>query len=372
MKLLVQISRVLVGVLFIISGLIKANDSLGFSYKLEEYFEVFHMPFFVSMALPMAMVICIFEIIVGVLLLIGAYTKLNSWLLLVMIVFFTWLTGYSAVYNKVTDCGCFGDAIKLTPWQSFTKDIVLLIFILLIFIGQKHIKPLFGKAIQSVTIFTFLFASTGFTILAYMFLPFVDFLPYKEGNDIESLSAIPPGAPVDEYEMVFIYEKGGQQFEFKSTALPADLDTYKFVDRKDKLVKQGYKPPIHDFKIYDSQGAEQTDLFFIKDEYQLVLIQYNLQKTHKSFQPKINQLANDWQDKAQKRFWALTGTTLADAELYRHDVQAPYEYYNVDGTALKTAIRSNPGIMLMKKGVVVKKWSAFEIPTFETVQKYMK
>ena len=372
MKVLVQISRVLVGVLFIISGLIKANDPLGFSYKLEEYFEVFNMPFLAGLALPQAMLICIFEIIVGVLLLIGAYTRLNSWLLLIMIVFFTWLTGYSAVYNKVTDCGCFGDAIKLTPWQSFTKDIVLLVFILIIFIGQKHIKPLFGKAIQSVTIFTFLFASTGFTVLAYMFLPFVDFLPYKVGNDIEALSAIPPGAPVDEYEMVFIYEKGGQQFEFKATELPADLDAYKFVDRKDKLVKKGYQPPIHDFKIYDSQGAEQTDLFFAKDEYQLVLIQYDLTKTFKSFQPRINQLANDWQDKAQKRFWALTGTSSADAELYRHDVQAPYEYYNVDGTALKTAVRANPGILLMKKGVVIKKWSAFAIPSYETVQKYMK
>lgn len=372
MKILTQISRVFVGVLFIISGLIKANDPLGFSYKLHEYFEVFGMPFLAGIALPLAIIICIFEIIVAVFLLIGSFTRVNSWLLLLMILFFTWLTGYSAIYNKVTDCGCFGDAVKLTPWQSFSKDIVLLVFILIIFIGQKHIKPVFSKAIQSVVIFTALFFSTGFSVLAYMLLPFKDFLPYKVGNNVEELTKVPEGAPVDKYEMVFIYEKGGQQYEFSADKLPADLDAYKFIDRKDKLVQKGYQPPIHDFKIYDAQNTEQTDLFFAQNDYQLVIVQYDLGKTMKSAQVKVNELAARWQKESGKKLWALTGTALSEAELYRHDMQTPYEYYNVDGTALKTMIRANPGIMLFKKGVVVKKWSAYQVPAYETVLKYMQ
>src|SRR5574343_471663 len=145
MKALTQISRFVVGILFIISGFIKANDTIGFSYKLVEYFEIFNMHFFVDYAVAMAMFICIFEIMVGVALLLGAYVRLNAWLLLLMIVFFTLLTGYSAITNKVTDCGCFGDAIKLKPVESFLKDVVLLVFILIMFFGQKHIKPMLAN-----------------------------------------------------------------------------------------------------------------------------------------------------------------------------------------------------------------------------------
>ena len=171
-KVLEFISRVLVGSLFIVSGLIKANDPLGFSYKLEEYFaaDVLNLPFFEPWALQLAIIICVIEIVLGVAVLLGSKIKLVSWSLLLMIIFFTFLTFYSAYFNKVTDCGCFGDALKFTPWQSFTKDVILFFFIAIIFIRQKHITPniqredlfYFGFSLFFVALFSVMVISWNF------------------------------------------------------------------------------------------------------------------------------------------------------------------------------------------------------------------
>jgi uncharacterized membrane protein YphA (DoxX/SURF4 family) len=372
MKLLTQISRILVGVLFIISGLIKANDTIGFSYKLVEYFEIFNMHFFVDYAVSMAMFICIFEIMVGIALLIGAYTRLNMWLLLLMIVFFTLLTGYSAITNKVTDCGCFGDAIKLKPVESFLKDVLLLVFILIMFIGQKHIKPIISnKTIVSIALGVSLLVITFFTFNTYMFLPKIDFLPYKVGNDIGQLMTLPPDAKRDSVVMVFIYEKDGKQFEFGVNEVGNVDDTYKFVDRIDKVIVEGDKAPIHDFKLFDVSGQDYTDTLLLQKGFRMILVQTNILKSRTGIEPQIAQLANDCA-LAGIPFWALTNTTLTDVEPYRHEHQFAFNYYNMDVTPLKSMVRSNPGLLLMKDNVVVKKWSAYGIPTFEKVKLYME
>jgi uncharacterized membrane protein YphA (DoxX/SURF4 family) len=371
MRVLTQISRILVGVLFIISGFIKANDTIGFSYKLVEYFEVFHTPLFIDHAVPLAMLICIFEIMVGVVLLIGAYSKLNAWLLLLMIVFFTWLTGYSAVTGKVTDCGCFGDAIKLKPVESFIKDLVLMVFIIIIFIGHKHIKPLVNATIQSIGISVALLVTTAFTLYTYMFLPRVDFLPYKVGNDIKALMTYPEGAERDSFEMVFIYEKEGKQVEIGMNDL-AKLDaTYTFVDRRDKLVKEGYKLPIHDFKMYDANSIEYTDSFLADNRYKLVIVQKDVKESRVGTGMQLSKLGTEFQQ-AGYRVWGLTSSAPEQVEFYRHENQLAYNYYTMDATPLKSMVRSNPGVMLMKGNVVVKKWSSYAIPSMETVKKYMK
>ena len=372
MKILTQISRILVGVLFIISGLIKANDTIGFSYKLVEYFEIFNMHFFVDYAVSMAMFICIFEIMVGIALLIGAYTRLNMWLLLLMIVFFTLLTGYSAITNKVTDCGCFGDAIKLKPVESFLKDVLLLVFILIMFIGQKYIKPIVAnKTILSIALGVSLLVITFFTFNTYMFLPKIDFLPYKVGNDIGQLMTLPPDAKRDSVAMVFIYEKDGKQFEFGVNEVGNVDDTYKFVDRIDKVIVEGDKAPIHDFKLFDVSGQDYTDTLLMQKGFRMILVQTNILKSRTGIEPQIAQLANDCA-LAGIPFWALTNTTLTEVEPYRHEHQFAFSYYNMDVTPLKSMVRSNPGLLLMKDNVVIKKWSAYGIPTFEKVKLYME
>lgn len=371
MKLLTQISRVLVGVLFIISGFIKANDTIGFSYKLVEYFEIFNMHFFVDYAVAMAMFICIFEIMVGVALLLGAYTRLNMWLLLLMIVFFTLLTGYSAITNKVTDCGCFGDAIKLKPVESFLKDVVLLVFILIMFVGQKYITPLFDKTMSAIALGVSLLVTTFFTFYTYMFLPRIDFLPYKVGNDIAALMQLPPDAKKDSIAMIFVYEKDGKRMELGMNDLGAIDETYKFIERIDRTIVEGDKAPIHDFRLFDVNGVDYTDSLLQQKGFKLILVQTHINKSRIGVEKQLAALA-DASREAGVGFWALTNTTLTDVEPYRHEHQLAFNYYNMDATPLKSMVRSNPGLLLLKDNVVIKKWSAYGLPTFDKVKMYME
>src|SRR5690606_5549212 len=189
---LLLVARVLVGILFIFSGLIKANDPIGFSYKLQEYFDVFHLGFLANLAVAIAIILCSLEMVLGTLLLLGLYGKKIAIGLLALILFFTFLTFYSAFFHVVTSCGCFGDAIPLTPWQSFSKDVVLLIFVGIIFIYRKDIEPLFTNEIsQALTLAATIVISLGIGIYTYNFLPFIDFLPYKEGNNLHALMHVP-------------------------------------------------------------------------------------------------------------------------------------------------------------------------------------
>src|SRR5690606_19515698 len=249
--ILLNISRIFVGILFIFSGLIKANDPMGFGYKLQEYFHVFKMDFLNDYSTWLAVIICGLEIILGAFLLLGFYRRKVAWGLLLLIIFFTFLTFYSAFFEVVTSCGCFGDAIPLTPWQSFIKDLVLLAFILIIFKYKDHIQPIMAKGTGRgfVTFMVFLI-SFGIGIYTVFFLPFIDFLPYKEGHHIPSLRVLPEGEEGDVYE--FIYT-----IKHTSTGETKDVTDKEYMDGiwedenwevigepSSHLVKKGYQIPI--------------------------------------------------------------------------------------------------------------------------------
>src|SRR5690606_25486864 len=210
MRIAVSVARIFVGLLFVISGLIKLNDPVGFSFKLEEYFssEVLDLVFLMPFALEIAILLVIFETILGVMLLWGYKPKFTVWSLLLMIIFFTFLTFYSAYFNKVTDCGCFGDAIKLTPWESFTKDVVLLILIVVLFFGWKFIKPLKFATIVSLVALVF---CVWYAYYVYNHLPVVDFRPYKIGKNIDEGMQVPEGAPESVYEYAWKFMVEGQE-----------------------------------------------------------------------------------------------------------------------------------------------------------------
>lgn len=371
MKITTQISRILVGVLFILSGFIKANDTIGFSYKLVEYFEIFNLHFFVDYAVGLAMFICIFEIMVGVALLLGAYTAPNMWLLLLMIIFFTILTGYSAITHKVTDCGCFGDAIKLKPFESFMKDVVLLVLIVIMFFGQFYIAPIFNKTVTAIAMGVALLVTTFFTFNTYMFLPKIDFLPYKVGNDIKEQMTLPPNAKKDSIAMVFIYEKDGKQVELGVNDIGIVDDSYKFIDRKDKVIVEGDKPPIPDFRLFNADGEDFTDSLLNQKGFKMILVQTDVKKSRKGTEISLSNLALMCKQ-AGIPFWALTNTSLTEVEPYRHENQLAFAYFNMDATPLKSMVRSNPGLLLLKDNVVIKKWSAYGIPTFDKVKLYME
>jgi len=349
-----QFSRLFVGILFIISGLIKLNDPLGFSYKLEEYFSepVFNMPFFVPYSLAIALFLVILEVVLGVMLLIGYKSKLTIWSLLLLVVLFTFLTFYSAYFDVVKDCGCFGDALHLDPWQSFTKDLILLFFILILLYNQKYIKPLFSFKIQNVLVLVSitLCAFMGYWVLNH--LPLKDFRPYKVGTNLKTAMEIPDNAPKSVVEMVFIYNVNGVDKEFTEKDLMSLPAGAKFVDRKDKVIVQGYLPPIHDFKL-ELDGNDNTQLIFSKEK-SLLIVAYDLEKANTKALQKLNKL---YKDASAKGYYVaiVTGSSSDVIADVKKKYGFTFDFLFCDATALKTVERANPSFVVLHYGTIRQK-----------------
>lgn len=373
-RFLTQFSRIFVGVLFIISGLIKSNDPIGFGYKLEEYFQVFGTEFFIPFVVPLAVFICAFEVVLGVMLLIGYKTKPTLYSLLAMIVFFTFLTFYSAYYNKVTDCGCFGDALKLKPWESFTKDIILLVFIFILLIGSKFIKPIFKpKAMVGIIIFAILI-NVAFPIYTINFFPVIDFRPYKVGTHI--LQAMQGGkAPVVDIKMLYKNLKTGKIEKFDTDKIPytdtinyeIDSTKWEFVDQEQNIIEEGELPAIHDFSISNVEGSEYTTDILEYQGYYFFIINSDLDQSKTKNQSKINDFAA-LSEQNKVPIYGLTSSSVKRVDQFRHDNQIMFEYYITDATQLKTFIRSNPGLVLMKGDLVVAMWHYNSWPVFSDVK----
>lgn len=371
MRILAQVSRIFVGVLFIISGFIKANDPLGFSYKLDEYFGVFHMPWLSHISLILAILICAFEIGLGFALLLGAKMQFTAWSLLLMIIFFTFLTFWSWKFDVVKDCGCFGDALHLKPFESFMKDVVLFIFIFFIFINRNNIKPLFGEGASTWLSYLGFMGSFLFSVYCYRHLPIIDFRPYAVGKNISEGMILPPGAKKDSVVMVFIYEKDGVKHEFseKEIATAGIDETWKFIDRTDKVIQEGDKPKIHDFTVSSSDGTDVTsDVLSMKNVF--LLVSYQINHAEENVQGKVNDFVALCQ-KDGVEFIGLTGSSPKDIDEFRHKHNSMFEYYNTDETALKTMIRSNPGLMLLKNGTVAAMWHYNDFPSYDEAKKLL-
>lgn len=377
MKFITQVSRLLVGALFIFSGLIKLNDPVGFSFKLGDYFadDVLNMPFLAPYTLELAIFIVILEVILGVALLLGYWKNITTWLLLLMIVFFTFLTFYSAYFNKVTDCGCFGDAIPLTPWESFWKDIILTILILIVFAGKKYIKPILGRSANIALMGFAVIGCIGMAVYVLNHLPIKDFRPYAEGkNIIEGMKSAEEVGEIPPKYMTYYYLQHEGTAEEKMVSSD-DYVSEKWYEKKEwkiqsdktetKMIADGYHPPIHDFVI--TLDDEDRTFDILNMEAVLVVISYDLDKTTKEGFTKINNLAIE-AEKADVEFIGLTGSDPEKTELARHEFQMPFEFGFVDGTALKTIIRSNPGVVLLKKGVVIAKWHYKDVPSLEEIK----
>jgi len=369
-RIFAQTSRILVGLLFIVSGFIKANDPLGFSYKLEEYFEVFGMEWLKVLALSLAILICIFEVIVGFLLLLGSRIKTTLWLLFVMIIFFTFLTFYSAYFNKVTDCGCFGDALHLTPWQSFSKDIVLLVLIIIILIGRNEINPLFGPKMENFVLSLFVIASVIFPLYTYNYLPVIDFRPYAVGKSIPlQTKGIPDQL---KYYYSLKNKKTGEIKEFDK--FPDNYEEqYDYIDPpRVEVVKKGVEPKILDFSIEDANKDDITDHVLSNPKYNFLLVAKDLSRTDRGVQGRIKDFVSLCQHDSIE-FIALTASSPEEVKDFKHEIDAKFEFCTTDGTVLKTMIRSNPGLILLKDGVVMAQWHYHSFPSYNDVKaKYFK
>ena len=352
--LLTQFCRIFVGVLFIISGLVKLNDPVGFAFKLEEYFgeTVLNLPFLMPFALSIAVITVIIEVILGVMLLVGFKRKFTVWALLLMIVFFTFLTFYSAYFNKVTDCGCFGDAIPLTPWQSFSKDIVLLVLILILLINIKIIKPLFSDKINAIIvgIALLLCAIFGYWVLNH--LPVKDFRAYKTGTNITEGMEIPEDAPKSVVEMIFVYNVNGTNTEFTDKQLTEIPEGAEFVSREDKVITQGYVPPIHDFSI-EKDGFDHTEEMLAEPKL-MMFISYDLALADAKGLQLLEKLNQDAKAKGYKVI-GMTASSEEEIAAVKKEFNLTFDYYFCDATTLKTIERANPSVVILNNGIIGQK-----------------
>lgn len=487
MKIIAYICRILVGSLFIVSGLIKANDTLGFSYKLEEYFEngalayrirdwfgwdSFSLEFLMEYALAIAIFMCVAEIVLGFALLFGAKIKFTLYSLLALTTLFFFLTLHTATcdpfatYNQltkvdvnspehtmmlnrvennsnikiidqnnktitykeemsvqcVTDCGCFGDAMKgsfgrsLTPWESFSKDLILILLLLPVFLFRNNIKLNTDKedliigafSIGFVTLFSWVFGwyfpvlftligfggyyglkrmfknklnqwltflitlliSLGLIYYTYNHLPIKDYRAYAVGKSIPEQMVLPKGAVPDVYENLLYYKNKttGKVEEFTEANYPWDDENYEFSDRKTKLIKAGDKAAITDFTIIGEDQYDYTADYMNDDGYLYMFVAYDITKTSTTAIKKINTFAEQCFADGQY-FIGLSSSTYINIENFRHNQQTMFDFYTCDGITLKTIIRANPGVVLLKKGVVIAKWNANDLPDYEIVKK---
>lgn len=373
---LVWFCRIAVGLLFIFSGLIKANDPLGFSYKLEEYFEVFHMTWLNGFALSMAIILCALEMILGFALLIGARAVKVVWGLLLLIIFFAFLTFYSAFFKVVQTCGCFGDAIPLTPWQSFSKDMILLLLVLVLFVNRKSIKSLANAKTGDKLLIGAAVVSVGFGLYTYNFLPVVDFLPYKIGANILQEMKTPPGAVPDEFEVTYNLKnkktkatKTMTDKEYLKSGIWKDTNWEVQGNPESRLVKKGFEPKIRDLNIQDAQGNNYNEELLSSPFYSLVIVAWNLEATNTDAVNRINALAINLTQNYNTRTIFLTSNAPDQAQQFAKEHKLVSELFYADGVPLKTMVRSNPGIILLKNGTVVKKWHFHNMPKYDDLVK---
>jgi hypothetical protein len=360
MKILRLICRIIAGFVFMFSGFVKAIDPLGSAYKFHDYFAAFHLDFLQFLCLPLSIFLCTAEFLTGFSVLSGFRQKTGTWGLLILMVFFTPLTLILAVTNPVTDCGCFGDAIHLTNWQTFGKNILLFIIALVLFTSRKNIRIIFNPVIEWSVITGVVILFIGFSLLNYKYLPAIDFLPYKTGTNIPEKMKIPEGAQADEYRSTFIYEKQGKRSEFTLKDYPANDTTWKFVDQKSVLVKKGYEPPIHDFSITTLGNENITEKVLTDDKYSLLMI------SKKLAQSDINHLKEGFDVGTYclnngLNFYIMTSSGADEISNYRNRLI----FCLTDETTLKTMMRSNPGYILLKNGTVIGKWSWANLPAKE-------
>jgi uncharacterized membrane protein YphA (DoxX/SURF4 family) len=491
MKLVANISRILVGSLFIVSGLIKANDVLGFSYKLEEYFEngalafrvrnmigwdSFSLEFLMEHALLLAIIMCALEIILGFALLFGTRIKITVFSLLGLTVMFFFLTLHTATcdptasYNQnttlsvsspeytrmmsrmdegmpieiieenekdvvfqeklpvqcVTDCGCFGDAMKgslgrsLTPWESFNKDLILMILLIPVFLqrhklkynslrddaiilipafvfvgfyswvfdwyfplfftlvgigGYMALKPLIKSVITQFLPMIFAAIITlGFIYYTYNSLPIRDYRAYAVGKNIPEQMVLPEGAQPDVYENIFFYlnKTTGKVEEFTESNYPWDDKNYEFSDRQTKLIVAGDHPAITDFTMVGEDGNDYAQDYLAEPGYLFLVVAYDLNKTNLTSYKKINTFVDQCNNDGNYII-GLTASLQSEVEKLKQNEGVAIDFFSCDAITLKTIVRANPGVLLLKEGIVVGKWNVNQLPDYEEVKtEYLK
>lgn len=370
MRLVKNLCRIIVGIVFIYSGFVKGIDPLGSDYKFTDYFNAFGMGWMNATTLFFSFALSLTEFLIGIALLFNLWVSRMAWGSLLFMFFFTPLTLVSALTNPVSDCGCFGDAMILTNWQTFWKNIILLLLAIMIFMYRKEYKsslPLVGQ-------FSFLaLAGAGMLCLSvycYRHLPVLDFRPYAVGKNITEGMRLPEGAEPDQYEVTLKYKnkQTGEVQSFTEENYPwQDTLNWEYESSSERLVKKGYITPIHDLIIEHPTLGNITEEILEDDNHTILAVAYNLTQSDMQYQPAINRLAEYAQEKGI-RFYGLTSSSERDIETYKKRYHVPYEFCTADEIQLKTMIRSNPGVIILREGTILDKWAGKDVPDVKELQ----
>ena len=378
-SILVNICRFLLAAVFIFSGYVKAIDPLGTQYKLQDYaeaagqFTIFNFQFtFISLIpdwliLAGSVILSALEFCLGIFLLFAIQRRLVSRITLIFMAVMTLVTLWLAVANPIEDCGCFGDAVKLTNGQTLAKNIVLLIFAAIVAWQPLRMVRFIPKSTQSIVINAAIIFIVGSSLWSLYTLPPFDFRPYHVGASIREGMEIPEDAPQPKFETTFLMEKGGVQKEFSLDNYPDS--TWTFIDSKTVEIEKGYVPPIHDFSIVlVENGDDITEQVLNDPNYTLLLISPHLEQADDTNFGEINQL-HEYAQEHDIAFYCLTASTEKAIARWMELTGAEYPFCTTDETTLKTMIRSNPGLMLLRDGKVVGKWSHNRLPKTKDLQK---
>jgi uncharacterized membrane protein YphA (DoxX/SURF4 family) len=326
---------------------------------MQEFFEVWNFHWLDNYTLAFSVIMIVFEIVAGVAILLGWRMKLFSWLLLLLIIFFTFLTGYAYLSGKVRECGCFGNCIPLTAGESFTKDIVLLVLILFLFVNRNKIKPVLTQVPSMAILIASTVLSFAFQWFVLQHLPVVDCLPYKIGANIPDGMKPPPGAVPDSTVISFMYNKTGKEIEFTADKFPKDFDsTYKFVKRYDKLIRKGNaEPAIKDFNLITLPGNDSTQEILAQKGYKIFLFLKELPETNPSWNKEFNVIFTFAKSKHFPVYFITADAEHVQSFVEKNALSNDVAILKCDATAIKTAARVNPTMFLLKQGTILDKWS---------------
>ena len=355
------IARIIFGLVFLFSGFVKAVDPLGTAYKISDYLEAFSLTSLDFLAFPASLLLIATEFTIGFNILFNVHLKASTWIASLFMLVMTPITLYLAISNPISDCGCFGDAIVMTNWQTFYKNVVLCIILAIIALLQNHTRPWLSNWGAWIVTLLPILISFGISIYCYNLLPIIDFRPYKIGNNIIEGMQIPEDAPLDKYETTFFYEKDGIEQAFTLDNYPAEDSTWTFVRQESKLIEQGFVPPIHDFSIITEDG-DITDLILEDAGYTLLVISHKVEKAStKNIKCVKSTIANA--KKAGANVIWLTSSYSDDIEKFKSEYGINDTFGATDDITLKTIVRSNPGLVLIKDATVIEKWHHNSLPT---------
>lgn len=375
-RLAANSARFFIGIVFLLSGFVKMVDPLGANYKIEDYLTAFGLDFMLPLSLVAAIGLNLAEFLIGFVLIFGVRMKLFAWGSFLFMLFFTPLTLYLAIENPVSDCGCFGDALIMSNWETFYKNIVFIIMAIIVFLyRKKYWEKMIPNWFKNSVIAVGLIVGIGVQVYALRYDAIMDFRPWKIGNHISSL--VVPTPEKSEIYLIYKNTETGQTEEYTSETLPwqdeEKMAALEFVEQKKVVIEPFIDAPIHDFMVVGDDGTEITSFIMNDPNYHFILVSHDLTKTNKKGFERANNIAVEaFSDNIL--FTCITGSTFDEIEKFKQENDFDLEYTIADPTALKTIIRTNPGLVLLKEGYVIDKWAHRRIPTYEVfksnVEKY--